>query len=407
MKNLLIAQSGGPTSAINATVAGIVEKAFVSNKVDKIYGAIYGIKGVIDENFVELQDTLSSTYNLNLLSRTPSAALGSCRFKLKCYEDDIPTYQKIIDIFKKHNIGYFIYIGGNDSMDTVAKLSRFIRENNIEDITVMGAPKTIDNDLCETDHCPGFGSAAKYIATTFAEIRRDCESYNIPAVTVVEVMGRNAGWLTASSALARVNGEAGPQLIYLCEKPFDVQGFISDVKKQLKTTNTVIVAVSEGIKDKDGNYIGEFGVNICHDSFGHAQLGGVANYLKAILISELKCKVRAIELSLMQRCASHIASETDITESKLLGVAAATEVLNGSSGKMVAVDRVSDKPYKIKISAKDINKIANFEKKVPDEWINESGNDVKQELIDYIYPLIQGEVYQKFVNGIPEFIRLK
>ena len=407
MKNLLIAQSGGPTVAINATVAGVVEQALVSGKVDKIYGALYGIRGVIGENFVELQDLLSCTHNINQFCRTPSAALGSCRFKLKNYEDDLDTYKQIVEVLQKNNIGYFIYIGGNDSMDTVAKLSRYIRENNIDDIFVMGAPKTIDNDLCETDHCPGFGSAAKYIATTIAEIRRDCESYSIPAVTIVEIMGRNAGWLTAASALARVNGEAGPNLIYLCERAFDVDKFIDDVKELLKTTNTVIIAVSEGIKDKDGNYIGEIGVGTRKDSFGHAQLGGVANYLKSVVSDKIDCKVRAIELSLMQRCASHIASEVDLTESKLLGAAAAQRVLNGETGTMVAVDRISERPYKIRVSSKDINKIANYEKKVPLEWINEDGNDIQKPLFDYLYPLIRGEVYPKYHHGIPEFISVK
>lgn len=247
-KNLLVAQSGGPTAAINATVAGAIERALVSENVDKIYGAVNGIKGVIEGRLIEIGETFRNPQNLQLLETTPAAALGSCRLKLKSLTENKAEYDAIIKTLKEFNIGYFIYIGGNDSMDTVLKLSEYCYQNGIDDIKIMGAPKTIDNDLCETDHTPGFGSAAKYIATTFAELKRDCDVYDIPAVTIVEVMGRNAGWLTASAALARKNGCGGPQLIYLPEVAFDLQNFIEDVKAELKKVPSSVDCSQRGNK---------------------------------------------------------------------------------------------------------------------------------------------------------------
>ena len=404
MKNLLVAQSGGPSAAINATVAGVVERALISRKIQHIYGAVNGVKGVFAKNFIDLRQALSSPEKLQLLCNTPAAALGSCRLKLK--GEDPQQFQELVSIFREFNIGYFVYIGGNDSMDTVAKLSQYIAQNHIDDIFVMGAPKTIDNDLKSTDHCPGYGSAAKYIAATFAELERDCHVYDIPAVTIVEVMGRNAGWLTAASALARLNGGRGPQLIYLCERPLDEEQFICDVKQQLQKNPAVLVAVSEGVKDASGLYLCEKQTHSGVDVFGHKQLSGTAKYLEHLVQREVGCKVRSIELSLMQRCASHIASQTDLQESKMLGVTAADCCLNGDSGKMAIVCRHSNAPYQVSYSSADIQGIANQEKKVPLEWISPEGSDITPELLEYMKPLIQGETYPKFENGVPVHLSL-
>lgn len=403
MKNLIVAQSGGPSSAINATVAGVCGFGFKSDKIDKVYGGLHGIKGILEERIVELNDLLDTEEKLDTLAMTPAAALGSCRKKLADYKVDDSEYKKLIDIFRKYNIGYFVYIGGNDSMDTVYKVSEYCALNGIDDIKVMGAPKTIDNDLCETDHTPGFGSAAKYIATTISELGYDGDVYDVPTVNIVEIMGRDAGWLTASSCLARLNGHHVPDLIYLCEKPFSVEKFIDDVNKKIAEKKTVIVAVSEGVKNAEGKYISETGDGKL-DAFGHVQLAGVGEFLKDVVKKEIGCKVRSIELSLMQRCAGHIASKTDITESRLIGYETAKFASEGGSGKMGVFVRNTEKEYGVSIDFVDISKIANKVKKVPLEWINEEGNDVKQELIDYLYPIIQGEVPLQYDNGIPKTI---
>ncbi len=403
MKNLIVAQSGGPSSAINATVAGVCGFGFKSDKIDKVYGGLHGIKGILEERIVELNDLLDTEEKLDTLAMTPAAALGSCRKKLADYKVDDSEYKKLIDIFRKYNIGYFVYIGGNDSMDTVYKVSEYCALNGIDDIKVMGAPKTIDNDLCETDHTPGFGSAAKYIATTISELGYDGDVYDVPTVNIVEIMGRDAGWLTASSCLARLNGHHVPDLIYLCEKPFSVEKFIDDVNKKIAEKKTVIVAVSEGVKNAEGKYISETGDGKL-DAFGHVQLAGVGEFLKDVVKKEIGCKVRSIELSLMQRCAGHIASKTDITESRLIGYETAKFASEGGSGKMGVFVRNTGKEYGVSIDFVDISKIANKVKKVPLEWINEEGNDVKQELIDYLYPIIQGEVPLQYDNGIPKTI---
>ena len=351
MKHMLIAQSGGPSAAINATVAGVVERCLTSDKVDRIYGAVNGIKGVLNGNYVDLTEILSSPEQLRLLCSTPAAALGSCRLKLN--NADEGQLGQIVDALLSREIGYFVYIGGNDSMDTVYQLSAYIKKHNIQGLSVMGAPKTIDNDLPMTDHCPGFGSAAKYIAATFAEIVRDCEVYDIPAVTIVEVMGRNAGWLTAASALSRENGGTGPQLIYLCERAFDTEQFIRDVKDCLAKRNAVVVAVSEGLKNADGSYLSESkgrGVDV----FGHAALSGTAKVLEGLVKEKIGCKVLSIELNLMQRCASHLASANDLSESKMLGMTAADRALNGVSGEMAIVERLSSAPYRVRYGTTDI-----------------------------------------------------
>lgn len=406
MKNLLVAQSGGPSAAINATLCGVVEKGLADKNIDKVYGAQNGIIGILAERMVELNALLSNPQSLQLLCQTPSSALGSCRMKLSHWEESTFEFEKIISIFRKYNIGYFIYIGGNDSMDTVHKLSEYCRLRKINDICIMGAPKTIDNDLMETDHCPGFGSAAKYIATTFSEIACDCNVYALPAVTIVEVMGRDAGWLTASSVLGRINGDSAPDLIYLCEKPFSVDGFLRDVREKLGEKHAVVIAVSEGIKNEAGEYITDCLQDRTTDAFGHKILAGAAKYLEEIVRQEIGCKVRSVELNLMQRCASHVASAADIYESRLLGMAAADYAMAGGSGKMAAIKRMSTKPYQFEIEFVEIEKIANQVKTVPLKWIHEQGNDVTQEMIDYLLPLIQGELPCTYENGVPVHFRL-
>ena len=401
MKNMLVAQSGGPSAAINATITGVIDAGIASDQVGHVYGARNGIKGVLNENFVNLDEVCDTKEKRDLLSVTPAAALGSCRWKLKDPTENAEEFEEIIRILRKNNIGYFVYTGGNDSMDTVYKLSIYCKENNIDDIKVMGAPKTIDNDLGETDHCPGFGSAAKFIATAFTEIACDCFVYDVPSVTIVEVMGRNAGWLTASSALARTEERRVPQLIYLCEKVFDEEKFIEDVNKALEKENNIIVAVSEGVKDATGHYVGEETKSGKEDAFGHKYLSGIGKYLEGLVGNRIGCKVRSVELNILQRCAGYMLSETDIIESRNLGAFAAVSAIRGESGKMSALKRICDDPYQVEIELADLSKIANFEKKVPMEWINEEGNDIKDDLLTYLKPLIQGEVQIPYENGVP------
>lgn len=401
MKNMLVAQSGGPSAAINATITGVIDAGIASDQVGHVYGARNGIKGVLNENFVNLDEVCDTKEKRDLLSVTPAAALGSCRWKLKDPKENAEEFEEIIRILRKNNIGYFVYTGGNDSMDTVYKLSIYCKENNIDDIKVMGAPKTIDNDLGETDHCPGFGSAAKFIATAFTEIACDCFVYDVPSVTIVEVMGRNAGWLTASSALARTEERRVPQLIYLCEEVFDEEKFIEDVNKALEKENNIIVAVSEGVKDATGHYVGEETKSGKEDAFGHKYLSGIGKYLEGLVGNRIGCKVRSVELNILQRCAGYMLSETDIIESRNLGAFAAVSAIRGESGKMSALKRICDDPYQVEIELADLSKIANFEKKVPMEWINEEGNDIKDDLLTYLKPLIQGEVQIPYENGVP------
>lgn len=400
MKKLLVAQSGGPTAAINSTLSGVLSYANIAkDSIERVIGAVNGIEGVLNEKFIDITDKLDNIILLDELSNTPSSALGSCRYKLK---NDVKELAKIISIFRKNNIGYFVYIGGNDSMDTVYKLSRYCKENNIDDIKIVGAPKTIDNDLEGIDHCPGFGSAAKYIASTLAEIERDCNVYNTKSVTIVEVMGRNAGWLTAAASLSCESGGNGVDLIYLCEVPFDTSKFIDDVREILEKKNNVLIAISEGIKNKEGIYISEEVQSDVKDMFGHKYISGSGKVLENIVRDSIGCKVRSIELNVMQRCSSHILSKTDIEESKLLGMKACESVICGKSGVMSTIERLSNNPYKTQLSIIDISKVANFEKKVPLYMINEQQNNVTQDMIDYLKPLIQGEVYIKYQNGVPK-----
>lgn len=404
-KNAIVGQSGGPTAVINASLYGVVYEALNREDViGTIYGMINGIEGFLNENMMDMKP-LEVNGELELIKTTPGSYLGSCRYKLPEDLTDA-VYPQLFEKFEKYNIGYFFYIGGNDSMDTVDKLSKYLSDKGITDITVVGAPKTIDNDLCGTDHCPGFGSAAKYIGTTFAELERDCHVYTTKAVTIVEVMGRDAGWLTAASCLARANGAKGPDFIYLCEVPFSIDTFLKDVKAKLEKQDAVIIAVSEGVKNKDGRYISEEVQSSAVDSFGHSYIAGAAKVLEDAVRNEIGCKVRSIELNLMQRCAAHLASATDIQESRMLGKAACQYALEGAGGMMAAVIRTSDKPYATEFKALPVCDIANAIKSVPADYINDAGNDVTEKMVDYLTPLIQGEMNTVYENGIPKYIYL-
>lgn len=404
-KNLIVGQSGGPTAVINSSLYGVVSEGMRHPEaIEHVYGMINGIEGFLNGTVLDFAEALPGE-KLDGLKVTPGAYLGSCRYKLPESLED-PVYPRLFKKFEEMNIGWFFYIGGNDSMDTVDKLSKYLNAKGITDITVVGAPKTIDNDLCGTDHCPGFGSAAKYIGTTFAELERDCYVYATKAVTIVEVMGRDAGWLTAASCLARANGAKGPDFIYLCEVPFSIDTFLKDVKAKLEEQDAVIIAVSEGVKNKDGRYISEEVQSSAVDSFGHSYIAGAAKVLEDAVRNEIGCKVRSIELNLMQRCAAHLASATDIQESRMLGKTACQYALGGATGMMAAVIRTSDKPYATEFKALPVCDIANAIKSVPADYINDAGNDVTEKMVDYLTPLIQGEMNTVYENGIPKYIYL-
>lgn len=408
MKNILVAQSGGPTSAINATLAGVIQMAQLSSTIDLIYGSVNGIEGILQDKLIDITQNFPNSMMLEKLAHTPSAALGSCRLKLKSFQEDEEQYRRIVEIFEKYNIGVFVYIGGNDSMDTVDKLSAYCKKEGLQDrIKVIGAPKTIDNDLVLTDHCPGFGSAAKYIATTFSELDRDISVYQNGGVLIVEVMGRNAGWLTAASALSRMNGGNGPDLIYLCEVPFYTEKFLEDAKRILEERGRVIVAVSEGVKNEEGKYLSELMGQKEADAFGHAYIAGAGRMLEELVREKIGCKVRSVELNLMQRCAAHSLSATDIQESRMVGMKAVQCALEGETGRMVSMERVSSSPYRIRFGSVDVSEVANAEKKVPLEWIHPDGNDIKKPLLDYLLPLIQGEETVKYHLGTPEYFFMK
>ena len=405
MFNIAIAQSGGPTCAINASLAGVFLKAQESSCIDKIYGSRNGILGILDDNIIDLSEKLTTAEDIDLLCSTPSTALGSCRYKLPNYEDDISPYSTITEQFDKYNIKAFFYIGGNDSMDTVEKLSVYFKKTK-KDIKVIGIPKTIDNDLPLTDHTPGFGSAAKFIATSVQEIIRDSNVYSLSSVTIIEIMGRDAGWLTASSGILKVLCEDAPHLIYLSEIPFDIDKFLSDIKLEQKTHKSVIVAVSEGLKTKTGEYVSSQYLADTLDPFGHKQLSGLGKYLETVVKTEIGCKVRSVELNVLQRCASHLASKTDIEESKQIGQAGVDAALNGETGVMMIFKRISNTPYSIEIESVDVKLIANKEQPFPNAWINENKNGIKNEAIDYILPLIQGDINIQKKYGLPVHINL-
>ena len=405
--NAIVGQSGGPTAAINATLSGVIRGAKECDAIEKIFGACNGIEGVLESRFIDLTDMTEE--ELSLLETTPAAALGSCRKKLpKNFDgDNRKVYLDILEIFKKNNIRYFFYIGGNDSMDTVAKLSRFMAEEGYE-MRVMGVPKTIDNDLAGTDHTPGFGSAAKYIATTMQEILRDTAVYTVKAVTIVEIMGRDAGWLTASAALPSLYSDVTPDLVYLPEVTFDYDKFYEDLAKAFEKHPNVVVAVSEGVRTADGTYVGEGTQSGAVDAFGHKYLSGTGKALELAVKDKFGCKVRSIELNLPQRCASHLASKTDLDESVAIGRAAAWYAASGESGKMMIFVRGGDADhYEMGIDSSDIEGIANVVRSVPREYINERGNGVTRECLAYIAPLVIGEPKLTFEGGIPKHFVFK
>ncbi len=407
MKNLkgaaILGQSGGPTSVINASAAGVFIEALKQENITAVYGAAHGIKGILDENFYDISK--EDLYELELLKNTPSSSIGSVRYKLKPLKKDPSDYERLLEVFKKYNIRYFFYNGGNDSMDTCNKISKYFKKSGW-DCNVVGVPKTIDNDLYGTDHCPGYGSAAKYVATTLMELYHDATVYNTPMVTVVEVMGRNAGWLTAAAQLAVSKGQ-GPDLIYLPEVVFDYDQFFKDVEEVVKRKTKAIIVVSEGIKDKDGKYVPEHYSNLSTDSFGHAQLGGTAAILAEQIKEKLNVKVRSIEFSLLQRSAAHLASKVDVREAYMAGVKAVRAAVKGTTDKMVGFERVSSNPYKIKYKLVPLAKAANTEKKVPAEWILPNGQGLTQDFVDYALPLIQGDDKAPLVDGLPRFAKLK
>lgn len=403
--NIAVAQSGGPTCAINASLVGVYSQALKTPQIDAVFGSINGIEGIINDDIVDLKTLIKTNDDMELLRQTPSTVLGSCRCKLPEYEGNgTQVYEKIRTCFEKHRIQAFFYIGGNDSMDTVLKLSRYF-ERIGSDIRVIGIPKTIDNDLCVTDHTPGFGSAAKYVATTVQEIIRDSSVYSIQSVTIIEIMGRHAGWLTASSCVLRANDEIAPHLIYLPESKFTVKQFVEDVKSQMAKHRAVVVAVSEGVEIPSDELSGDYQSGAV-DNFGHKYLSGIGKCLEHVLSSEIGCKVRSIELNVMQRCSSHICSKTDIDESVLIGAEGVKNALSGETGKVMAFRRISDSPYVIDIDAIDAAEIANKEKPFPAKWITPAGNDVNEDAFRYFLPLIQGEVKIRMKNGMPVHFKI-
>lgn len=406
--NVIVGQSGGPTAVINSSLAGVYRTA-IDRGADKVYGMLHGIQGLLDEQYVDLSEHIKSDLDVELLKRTPSAFLGSCRYKLPEIHENPEAFEKVFGILDKLEINYFIYIGGNDSMDTIKKLSDYAIITG-KKTTFIGVPKTIDNDLALTDHTPGFGSAAKYIATATKEVIRDAMGlvYNSKIVTIIEVMGRNAGWLTGATVLAKGEDCSGPDLIYLPEIVFDIEAFTERVRKLLETQDSVVVAVSEGVKTADGKYVCEnSGATNYVDPFGHKQLTGTARFLASWIADEIGCKTRAVEFSTLQRSASHIASRIDINEAFQVGGAAVKAAFEGDTGKMVVLKRVSDDPYQCSTDLYDVHKISNVEKLVPRDWISEDGTYVTQKFITYVEPLIQAELMPVQVDGIPRHLFLE
>ena len=398
--NCIIGQSGGPTVAINASLSGVLKGILNSDQYDTAFGMVNGIEGLLQNKFLNLSERFPTQESLDQLAITPSMYLGSCRFKLPHYDVAPEVYEILFNFFEQHNIKSVFYIGGNDSMDTVLKLSSYAKLHAI-DVNIIGIPKTVDNDLPMTDHTPGFGSAAKFVATTLLEIAHDTYIYNIPSITIVEIMGRNAGWLTAASALARTYYSPAPDLIYLPEVPFSMEQFVADVRDVQKTRKNIIIAISEGIKDLEGNYISATSTAV--DAFGHKQLCGAGKTLENHLKAELGCKVRSIELNVLQRSAAHIASKTDIDESISIGKYAVTLATAGVTAEMACYKRTSDHPYTIELSSHAIDSIANKEKTVPLDWVNERGNNLTDDVITYLQPLIEGETVMGFYKGLPAY----
>ena len=410
MKNLvgacMFGQSGGPTSVINSSAAGVFIEALAQKNITKVYGAANGIQGILTENFYDIGK--EDEKELYLLKNTPSSALGSVRYKLKSADVDDTDYKRILEVFKKYNVRYFFYNGGNDSMDTCNKISKYLLKSGYE-CNIIGVPKTIDNDIYGTDHCPGYGSAAKYVATTMMELFLDATVYDKGQITIVEIMGRNAGWLTAASALASYKG-LGPDLIYLPEQAFDIEKFLIQVKNVADANHgKCIVALSEGIKTADGKYVVEAiaDSSAAKDSFGHTQLGGVAATLAGLVKEKIGGKVRAIEFSLMQRCGAHLASKVDVEEAFEAGRVAVRSACEGNTDKMVVFIRKPGKEYEISYELMDIELAANTEKKIPDNWILPDNKGLSQEFIDYALPLIQGDCKAPLEDGLPRFAKLR
>ena len=404
--NVIVGQSGGPTAVINSSLAGVYKTA-IDRGAKKVYGMLHGVQGLLEERVVDMSEHIKSDLDIDLLKRTPSSFLGSCRYKLPEIKDGTELYDKIFRILEKLEIEYFFYIGGNDSMDTIKKLSDYALLNGSQ-IRFMGVPKTIDNDLAVTDHTPGFGSAAKYIASITKEVIRDGLVYDQEQVTLLEIMGRNAGWLTGAAALATGEDCEGPDMLFLPEITFDVDHFMKKVTDLQKVKKSVVVAISEGVKVADGRYVCELTDNIDYvDAFGHKQLTGTSRYLAGRISKEMGCKTRASEFNSLQRCASHIVGRVDITEAFQVGGAAVKAAFEGETGKMIILKRVSDDPYICVTDIYDVHKIANIEKKVPREWINEAGDYVTQDFVNYVRPLIQAELTPIMVDGLPRHLRLE
>ena len=400
MMNIAIAQSGGPTCAINASLVGAFSEAIKEPNINAIFGSVNGIEGLIENRLIDLKNVIQSTDDMDLLRQTPSTVLGSCRFKLPDWKDNDELYVMITNNLIARQIGALFYIGGNDSMDTVNKLHQYFENNSIH-IKVIGIPKTIDNDLCVTDHTPGFGSAAKYVITTIREIVKDSLAYSIPSVTIVEVMGRHAGWLTASSAVLHHYNESAPHLVYVPEAHFTVDGFLNDVRSEMAKRHAVIIAVSEGVSVPEDVLSGVV------DDFGHKYLSGIGKYLEGIVRKEIGCKVRSIELNVMQRCSSHLCSRTDISEAESIAAAGVRHALDGETGKVMVFKRVCNTPYTITIESVLAEKIANKEKLLPQEFINALGNNIEDSALSYFIPLIQGDIDLIKYEGMSSHFTLK
>ena len=407
MFNIAVAQSGGPTAAINASLTGVFNGAEQEKEVDEIYGAENGIEGILGDRLLNLRSILMDDHDKQLLMTTPSTILGSCRFKLKDWHEDESDYLRITEVFNRHNIRAFFYIGGNDSMDTIGKLADYGAHIG-SDIRFMGVPKTIDNDLMVTDHTPGYGSAAKYIGVVMKEIIRDATVYGTKYVTIVEIMGRNAGWLTAAASLAKGEDCEGVDMICLPEVPFNVDRFVEKVERMQKEKPSIVIAVSEGVKLADGRYVCELADDVhAVDAFGHKALTGTARFLANTVARRLDTKTRCIELSTLQRCAGHLTSRTDITEAYQVGGAAAKAAFEGITGQMVALKRISNNPYQCTTELHPISEVANLEKKVPLSWMNENHTQMTEEFLNYARPLIQAELTPLYIAGLPHHIYMK
>ena len=401
----IFGQSGGPTAVINASAYGVLKTALESDAITNVYGAAHGIRGVLDDRLYDIAQ--EDPDELRLLLHTPSSELGSCRYKMADPDADDTDYRRILEIFRKYNVRYFFYNGGNDSMDTCNKISKYMKKVGYE-CRVMGVPKTIDNDLMVTDHTPGYGSAAKYIGVVMKEIIRDATVYGTNYVTVVEIMGRNAGWLTAAASLAKSDDCEGVDMICLPEVPFNVEHFIEKVRAMQEKKPSIVIAVSEGVKLEDGRYVCELADDVhAVDAFGHKALTGTARYLANVVARNLDTKTRCIELSTLQRCAGHLTSRTDITEAYQVGGAAAKAAFEGVTGQMVALKRISNSPYQYITELHPISEVANLEKKVPLSWMNENHTQMTEEFLEYARPLIQAELTPLYIAGLPHHIYMK